>query len=168
MKGALLPFAVIVVFSACMSNRAVVIDPFEKQSPRDFDVLEIPEFKTTVTEDLDPEILQLIPDRTIEKLRDEGIFREVTRETNQTDGVLKMEGLLVSYETGSRTKRWLLGLGSGKAYCTVQCTFRNKTSGQELAKMNFEGEVAGGLFGGGAKDSAKGVVNAIVDYFRRD
>ncbi len=167
MKKEFWTLLMIVTISACMSNRAVIIQPFETQSPSDFDVLEIPEFRTTVTEEVDPEILQMIPERTAEKLEEKGIFREVTRATDQSEGVLVMEGLLISYETGSRAKRYFLGMGTGKAYCTVQCTFRDKATNKELAKLNFEGEVGGGLFGGGAKDSAKGVVNAIVDYLKR-
>lgn len=152
----------------CSSHRATVVEPFQNSRLSDFGVLEIPNFETTVTGELDQEVLTEIPNQTMQKLQEEGFYREVTRNTEQNDDVLVMEGMVISYEKGSRAKRYLIGLGSGKAYCTVQCTFKNKATGQTLAKVNFDGELSGGFFGGGAKGTAEGVVSAIVDYFKQN
>lgn len=93
------------------------------------------------------------------------LFSEVTRFTGQSDNVLVVKGTLLSYEKGSRAKRYFIGFGAGKAYSTVQCTLIDKATGRQVLKANFDGELSLGVFGGEAKRAYEGVVKAIVDYF---
>lgn len=156
------------LFVGCSSHRAVVVDPMQGARLGDFSRLEIPAFDTTLSGDLDPQLLTEIPLEASEKIRELGLYQEVSGNAATDEGVLRMEGTVISYEKGSRAKRYLIGMGSGKAYTTVQCTFKNKQTGQTLARVNFEGELSGGLFGGGSDGAAGGVVNAIVDYFKEN
>ncbi|MGB5276385.1 MAG: DUF4410 domain-containing protein, partial [Gammaproteobacteria bacterium] len=71
----------------------------------------------------------------------------------------------VSYEEGSRAKRYWLGFGAGKAYCTIRSTFTDKSTGEQILEMDFDGELTGGLFGGTADEAVQAVVEAYLDYF---
>ncbi len=72
---------------------------------------------------------------------------------------------LLSYEKGSRAKRYFIGFGAGKAYSTVKCEFIDKSTGEQVLEATFDGELSLGVFGGEAKRAYEGVVKAIVDYF---
>lgn len=57
---------------------------------------------------------------------DEVIFGEIVRKTDKNNGVLLLEGTLISFEKGSRAKRYFVGFGPGKAYCIIQPVFTEK------------------------------------------
>jgi len=157
---------ILLTLAGCSSHRVVVITP-ATEALENFSVLEVERFATNVQE-VDQEALSGIPDEIVKKVSDLRKFREVTRSTDSSVGVLVMKGTILSYEKGSRTKRYLLGLGAGKAYVTVQCVLINKATGQEIFKGNFEGELAGGFFGGGSGGAEKGVASAVSDYFKKN
>jgi hypothetical protein len=160
----------IILFAACSpsSHRAIVVEPFQTQKLADFSTLEIPYLKTTLSDELDQEILQEIPTELIKKLTEERLYKRITRKTNDTEGVLLMEGTVISYEKGNRAKRYILGEGAGKAFCTVQFIFKSKATGQMIAKINFEGELSQGFLGGSSEEAARAVVSAIVAYFKQN
>ena len=95
------------------------------------------------------------------------VYKEVVLSTDKTTDVLLMQGTVISYEEGSRAKRYWIGFGSGKAYCTIQVIFINKETGEELSRTNFDGELAMGLFGGDADEAVDGVVEAFIDYMKQ-
>lgn len=89
----------------------------------------------------------------------------MVRETDQIDGVLVLDGIIISYEKGSRAKRYFIGFGSGKAYCTIQSVFTDKKTTEQILKLNFDGELSMGLFGGSVEQAVFEVVKAYLDYF---
>ena len=91
-----------------------------------------------------------------------------TSASDETDQVLVMKSVLLSYEKGSRAARYFLGIGAGKAYCTIQSSFADKKTDRQILRANFEGELTAGPFGGSAKHSAREVVEAITDYLRKN
>lgn len=93
-------------------------------------------------------------------------YSAVTLDTDQAAGVLLMQGTVISYEEGSRAKRYWIGFGAGKAYCTIQVVFIDKETGEELSRTNFDGELGMGLFGGDADEAVDGVVEAFIDYMQ--
>ncbi len=62
-------------------------------------------------------------------------------------GPLKMVYRFIRYEKGSQAKRYFLGFGSGTASATVEVRFFDEDD-VELAKIQAEGELMGGFFGG--------------------
>lgn len=96
---------------------------------------------------------------------DKVIFDKVVRHTDETEGVAVLNGVVVSYEKGSRAKRYWIGFGAGKAYCTIRSTFTDKSTGERILEMNFDGELGMGVFGGSADEAVQGVVEAYLDYF---
>ena len=160
----------------CSSNRYVVLTPTTMRLGN-YTVLEVEKFGSNLQDSDALGVAGKMPALIVEKIRkynlnhsDAKLFSRVILSTDSdvdSTGVVLMKGVLLSYETGNRAKRWLLGLGSGKAYCTLQCTFVDKTTGLEVLKVNFEGELGGGFFGGGAEGASKAVVSSITNYLKR-
>lgn len=162
----------VLILAACASHKYTVIEPAD-QSLTDFNVLEIAPFSTNLKDPESAELARIFPGRlhkAVLEYREQNpgdrVYDEITLLTDQTDNVLLMESTVISYEEGSRAKRYFIGLGSGKAYCTIQVVFRNKATGEEIARTNFDGELMGGLFGGEADDTVDGVVKAFIDYMQ--
>ena len=159
--------------TGCASHRYTVVEP-PTNPLTDYSILEIPEFKTNLS---DPESKELANrfagrlHRAVMEHRERNpqdvVYKEVTLNTDQIEDVLHMQGTIISYEEGSRAKRYWIGFGSGKAYCTIQVVFTNKETGEELSRTNFDGELAMGLFGGDADEAVDGVVEAFIDYMQQ-
>jgi hypothetical protein len=164
---------VIGVITGCASHRYTVVTPPSK-SLTDYGILEISEFKTNLNDAESRELanrfagrLHLAVMNFRENNPEDRVYEEVTLDTDKTRGVLLMQGTIISYEEGSRAKRYWIGFGSGKAYCTIQVIFTNKETGEELSRTNFDGELAMGLFGGDADEAVDGVVKAFIDYMQQ-
>ena len=102
-----------------------------------------------------------------EKKPEDIIYEEVTLSTDKTKGVLLMQGTIIRYDEGSRAKRYWIGLGAGKAKCTIQVIFVDKETGEELSRTNFDGTLVMGVFGGDSDDSVDGVVDAFIAYMKK-
>lgn len=156
--------------TACASHRYTVVEP-PKASLTNFSVLEIPEFDSNLQSAEAKELAKVFDDRLMREIAayraqnpDDVVYEQVVKNTDQIEDVLVMNGTVISYEEGSRAKRYFVGLGSGKAYCTIQVKFIDKASGEELARTNFDGELMGGIFGGSADEAVDGTVKAFLDY----
>lgn len=161
---------VVLLVTACASHRYTVVEP-PKASLTEYSVLEIPEFDSNLKSAEAMELAKLFDDRLMREIAahrtlnpDDVVYEQVVKSTDQVDDVLVMNGTVISYEEGSRAKRYFIGLGSGKAYCTIQVKFVDKASGEELARTNFDGELMGGIFGGSADEAVDGTVKAFLDY----
>ena len=116
----------------CSSNRYVVLTPTTMRLGN-YTVLEVEKFGSNLQDSDALGVAGKMPALIVEKIRkynlnhsDTKLFSRVILSTDSdvdSTGVVLMKGVLLSYETGNRAKRWLLGLGSGKAYCTLQCNF---------------------------------------------
>jgi len=160
-------------FTGCASHRYTVVEPAGK-SLTSYNILEIAQFKTNLNDAESKELADRFAGRlyrAVMEYREENpterVYQEITLDTDQTKGVLLMEGTVISYEEGSRAKRYWIGFGSGKAYCTIQVVFVDKETGEEISRTNFDGELAMGLFGGDADEAVDGVVEAFVEYMRQ-
>ena len=157
--------------TACASHRYTVVEPIKKEFT-DYDTLEIRNFMCNLNNNEAKELAAGFADKLYENIMkdrlehpDEVIFREVVRKTDKTDGVLVLDGTVISYEKGSRAKRYFIGFGAGKAYCTIQTVFTDKKTGEQVQKLNFDGELSMGIFGGSVEEAVLGVVEAYLDYF---
>jgi len=164
---------IMIGITACASHRYTVVEP-PSISLTEYSILEIPEFKTNLNDAESQELAKRFAGRLHkaimnfrEKNPEDVIYEEVTMNTDKSKDVLLMQGTVISYEEGSRAKRYWIGFGSGKAYCTIQAVFIDKETGEELSRTNFDGELAMGLFGGDADEAVDGVVNAFIDYMQQ-
>lgn len=156
--------------SGCASHRYTVVEP-PKTSLTSYSVLEIPEFNSNLKSAEAEELAKVFDDRLMREIAmyraqnpDDVVYDKIVKSTDQVADVLLMNGTVISYEEGSRAKRYFVGLGSGKAYCTIQVKFIDKSTGEELARTNFDGELMGGIFGGSADEVVDGTVKAFLDY----
>ena len=161
----------LLVLSACASHKYTVVEPTTKNLA-DYETLEIADFKCNLSDHDSKKLANSFADRLYtnvltkrQKDPDEIIFDEVVRKTDKTEGVLLMEGTVTSYEKGSRVKRYFVGFGAGKSYCTIHTVFTDKATGEQVQKVNFDGELSMGVFGGSEEQAVQGVVDAYIDFF---
>jgi hypothetical protein len=159
------------VLGACASSHYTVLQP-ASEPLTNFSVLQINDF-TSNLDDVDSVNLanrfadqlhlKIMAER--EKSPGQSFFSEIVRSTDKVDSVLVLDGKVISFDKGSRAKRYWIGFGAGKAYCTIQATFTNKETGAEVLKTNFDGELAMGFFGGDEQEAVDAVVESFIDYF---
>ena len=169
----LLALVVFGTVAGCASHRYTVVEPPSKPLTN-YSVLEIPEFNTNLSDAESKELasrfatrLHLAVSEHRKNNPEDVVYDEVTLKTDKTTDVLVMQGTIISFEEGSRAKRYFIGFGSGKAYCTIQVVFTDKETGEELSRTNFDGELAMGLFGGDSDEAVDGVVEAFIDYMQQ-
>ena len=161
----------IAVASGCASHKYTVLEPPSKDLT-EYQVLEIRDFTTFLGDSESKELAARFADKLYENViehreenPDKVIFDKVVRDTDETEGVAVLNCVVVSYEEGSRAKRYWIGFGAGKAYCTIRSTFTDKSTSERILEMNFDGELGMGLFGGSPDEAVQGVVEAYLDYF---
>lgn len=168
----MLMFFVIGSITGCF-HRYTVVEPPTK-SLADFSVLEISEFETSLNDAKSKVFANRFAYRLHwavkshrEKNPEDIIYEEVTLNTDKTKGVLLMQGTIIRYEEGSRAMRYWIGLGAGKAHCTIQVIFINKETGEELSRTNFDGILVMGVFGGDSDSAVDSVVDAFIAYMKK-
>jgi len=159
------------LLNACGSSHYTVLQPANEPLEA-FEVLEIRDFTSNLSDadsiDLANRFADQLYAAVMQHRREDpgsSIFRDVVRNTKESDSVLALNGVVISFDKGSRAKRYWIGFGAGKAYCTIQATFTNKATGAEVLKSNFDGELSMSFFGGSAEEAVDAVVAAFIDYF---
>ena len=150
------------------------LDETPNQSLKNFDVLEIRNFTSTLDDPDSKDIAVRFADKLhAEILEDralnpgQSVFKEVVRSTERSDRVLVLEGAVISFDKGSRAKRYWLGFGPGAVLCTIQSTFKDKATGEVLDEVNFDGKhMSGGPLGGKPEEVMNWLTRAYIDYFR--
>lgn len=172
MKALLVTLCVCAVAACAASHRYSVNRPLQKNFGA-FQIVEVLPFSTNVHSEAATQAASELRQALIRQLREatqkdskDRLFSAVSESTQERDGVLTIDGTILSYDEGSRAKRYLIGLGAGKAYATVECTFTDEATGREISVATFDGELSGGLFGGAADEATKGVIRAIEDFIK--
>ena len=163
--------ALTLIVASCASQRYTVVEP-PSQPLTNYSTLVINDFTTHLNDPESAELAAGFADRLhVAVMKDrnenpgESVFEEVVRQSDSTDRALELDGTIVSLEKGSQAKRYFIGFGSGKAYITIQSTFTDMATGEQILKTNFDGELAGGVFGGGFSETVDAVVRAYIEYF---
>ena len=114
--------AMIFFINACASHKYTVVEP-QKKELTDYSILEIRDFNCNLGDKESKDLAARFADRLYQNIMkgrqehpDKVIFKEVVRGTDKTDGVLVLDGTLLSFEKGSRAKRYFIGFRAGKAY----------------------------------------------------
>lgn len=159
------------ILSACASSRYTILEP-ANEPLNSFEVLEIKDFTSNLSDNDSTDLANRFADQLYSAIQEErkknpgaSTFKDVVRHTDLVDSVLVLNGVVVSFEKGSRAKRYFIGFGAGKAYCTIQATFTNKKNGEEVLKTNFDGELSMSFFGGSPEEAVEAVVEAFIKYF---
>jgi hypothetical protein len=172
MKTLLFTLSAVVIAACGPSHRYAVNEPVEKKLGA-FKTVEILPFSTNVVSEAANRVAEELPNELVTELQEatrngseDRLFSAVTRSTNETEDVLTIRGRILSFDEGSRAKRYFLGFGSGTAHATIECSFTAKSTGRQIAVATFEGELSGGLFGGSSDDATKGVIKAIEEFLK--
>jgi hypothetical protein len=75
-------------------------------------------------------------------------------------------GEFITFNKGSRAKRYMLGGGTGRAELRANCYLVDKKTGKQLYNFQTFGETNWGAFGGGADKTQKGMSNRLVDFLK--
>jgi hypothetical protein len=75
----------------------------------------------------------------------------------------------IQFTAGSQFKRWLAGGigGYGEGVMTVEAKFI-KPSGKDVAKIQSEGKIGAGIFGGAIDGAVEKCVEEVVQYARQN
>ncbi len=120
------------ILSGCGSSRYTVLVP-ATEPLKNFEVLEIRSFTSNLTDEDSVELANRFADQLHQAVMDErkrnpgeSIFRDVVRSTERDDSVLVLDGVVISFEKGSRAARYFIGFGAGKATAQFRQRFRTR------------------------------------------
>ncbi len=75
--------------------------------------------------------------------------------TTESQKKILLAGTIIGYDKGSRTARWMVGMGAGKSRVKVRFIASDAASGQELWRTDQEGTFSGTFeLGGGSESKA--------------
>jgi hypothetical protein len=134
---------------------------------RKYKILEVPDL--TGSDQIPEELKKDVPNMVVQELQRENLFARIERSSTGTgDSVVLLSGRVVHYNPGSRGMRYLTGpiWGVGKGSIIVNVKFVDKVSGKELGDSNFEGEIKGGIFGGGIDETHYKIAEEIVQFIK--
>ena len=161
----------LIVSGACASSHYTVLEP-ASQPLTSYEVLQINDFSSNLADQDSVTLAARFADQLYDTVMaerqanpGESIFRDVNRGTDEVESVLLLDGKVIAFDEGSRAKRYWIGFGAGKAYCTIQATFTDKATGEEVLKTNFDGELSMGFFGGDEQEAVDAVVDSFIAYF---
>lgn len=134
---------------------------------RNYTILGIPDLAGG--EQVPAEVKNSIPNKVAEELVKEKLFAKIERGTGGLEeSIVLVNGRVVQYNPGSRGMRYLTGplWGVGRGSIIVNVKFIEKVSGKELADSSFEGEIKGGIFGGGIDETYDKIAEEIVQFIK--
>ena len=148
--------AVSCLIIGCGAGKTMVLAPAE--TPERFTEAEIIEGKSTVSVPSD-----------VNAAFQSKLAQLIYGEAGFTQGPgLKISYRFIQFNPGSQLSRWFWGgIGSaGKGSMTVEAIFLDP-SGKELAKIQSEGEITSGAFGGSFDLAIKKAAAEVAEYARR-
>ena len=141
-----------VILSACGSGHVMVLEPVQITQPITGATIE--QDKSTV--DVDPEIAANFEKTLREKLTEAGF-------KNNNDITLQYR--FIQINEGNRFSRWFFGgignAGEGTLMTEIKYLDANR---QEVGKVQAEGKIGSGAFGGGFSNAIEKSVDEIVEY----
>ena len=155
----------------CASGRTQIIKP-TATGFRNYQVLEITDFESTVGPRIPEQYLQSLPNDIANRVSLLHLFQAVQRvptvpKESTATPTLVIKGTVIEYDPGSRGKRWCAGVtGWGKGFMTVQLTALDRNTKEEIAVANVGCELQGGFFGGSFSGATKKLVDEAVEYIQ--
>ncbi|MCX6601729.1 MAG: DUF4410 domain-containing protein [bacterium] len=135
-----------------------------------FGSVEVASVSTGITEDeLDPATATELRSAIIAAIQKEAMYGKVAPEVDMSEATLQIQPRIVQFDRGSRTARYLVGFGAGKAHLDVECKFVDKETQRVIAEGTFIAEIAGGLFGGASDQEmmSKNVAKQVAKFLKK-
>ncbi len=92
------------------------------------------------------------------------LFQGTGKDEDKSTLILFTE--IITFNKGSRAKRYWVGGGTGRAEVRGNCYLLDKSSGEQLYNFQTFGETNWGLLGGGNDKASKGFANRIVNFIK--
>lgn len=166
---------------------AAYADQSKREKLTDYGKIELAPFRNKVGETLDEKTISETQDMIVQKVNESKLFsadlnkdlafpkkdadddnKVVFAGTNKDDDdkTLVLFGEFITFNKGSRAKRYLIGGGTGRAEMRANCYLVDKKTGKQLYNFQAFGETNWGAFGGGADKTYKGMANRIVNFLK--
>lgn len=158
--------AIVPIISACAIGYTRVTKAPDAPL-KNYKIIQIPNLAGS--DQVPAEVKNYIPDIVAEELGKEKLFAGIERsDGGKNESVVLLNGRVVQYNPGNRGMRYLTGplWGVGKGSIIVNVKFIEKNSGIELGDSNFEGEIKGGIFGGGINETYEKIAEEIVQFIK--
>lgn len=152
-----------------------------------YEQIEVTPMKNKVGENLDQATLNQLQEAVVARINESKLFKsQLAPEpafpgkdpSDDTKVVYKGTGSdedgktlvlfaeIITFNKGSRAKRYALGGGTGRAELRGNCYLVDKKTGNQLYYFQTFGETNWGLFGGGSDKTLKGFAGRIVDFLK--
>jgi len=82
--------------------------------------------------------------------------------------VLKISGEVVKFDKGSRTMRYLVGMGTGMSKLVVNVKFVDAKTGETVLESTVDGDTSHGIFGGDSANVRTEVADEIVKVMKKN
>lgn len=176
-----------VFFSVFLLAVAAYADQSKREKLIGYGKIELAPFRNKVGDTLDEKTIAGTQDMIVQKINESKLFgadmnkdlafpkkdpnddnKVVFAGTNKDDDdkTLVLFGEFITFNKGSRAKRYLIGGGTGRAELRANCYLVDKKTGKQIYNFQSFGETNWGAFGGGADKTSKGVANRIVDFLK--
>lgn len=158
-------FGVSILLVGCGASRIMVLKSEAEKAGR-VRTLQINEIKSEVPT-VSRYALIRIREILVEKLQASHAFDRIT---SWEGGNIILDVKVLDFEEGDQFTRWFwTGMGGwGAGSIELETTFKEGSSGIEIAKIKTEGTVATGFFGGSIESAYARAVNEIVNYTVRE
>lgn len=178
-------FAFLLVFF--LAAAAAYADQSKREKLVGYGKIELAPFRNKVGETLDEKTITETQEMIIQKINDSKLFgADINKDLafpkkdpdddnkvvfagtskDDDDKTLVLFGEFITFNKGSRAKRYLVGGGTGRAEMRANCYLVDKKTGKQLYNFQTFGETNWGAFGGGADKTSKGMANRVVDFLK--
>lgn len=82
--------------------------------------------------------------------------------------MLRVSGEVVKFDKGSRTMRYLVGMGTGKSKLVVNVKFVDAKTGETVLEQIVDGDTSHGFFGGDSANVRTEVADEIVKVMKKN
>lgn len=149
--------------------------------------IELAPFRNKVGDTLDGKTITELQEMIVQKINESKLFgADISKDLNfpkkdpdddnkvvfagtgkdDDEKTLILFGEIITFNKGSRAKRYMLGGGTGRAEMRANCYLVDKKTGKQLYNFQTFGETNWGAFGGGADKTQKGMANRLVDFLK--
>lgn len=150
-----------ILLSGCGTSRIMVLRS-DTEKVGKVNSLQVNEVKSEMAT-ISRHALIRIREILIEKLQASHAFDKIT---TQEGGNIILDVKVIDFEEGDQFTRWFWtgmgGMGAGRI--ELETTYKEGSSGEEIAQIKTQGTVNTGFFGGSIEAAYYRAVNEIVDY----
>jgi hypothetical protein len=116
-----------------------------------------------IPEDVVGKLKAELPRRLTDTKKFNHIFTTQDFSDNQSVPTLRMTGTIVTFNSGNRAERYLVGFGAGAAKLVAHIRFTNIATGHTVFERVVTGKIRGGMYGG----SSSGVADQLAKEIAR-